>query len=226
MKRKIIKVTAVILSVAMLLCTSIFLVHAANKVRIVIDGQELIPTDVNGNIVEPIIIDGTTYLPVRAVAEALGKAVSWDGPSFTVYLGDMDGELEYPTVELQDMTSIADKPKTCSSFSDNYGNRYAQGVYYQWNSSVGETTTLEYLLNMKYSALKGTLCIESGEDDNGTVYMQVIADGRTIYTSPDMDKTSRPISVDVNVTGYNDVKILLYSEQGTSIIFADAGFYQ
>ena len=53
-------------------------------IRIVIDGQELHPTDANGNTVEPMIYNGTTYLPVRAVASAIGKAVSWDGPTYTV----------------------------------------------------------------------------------------------------------------------------------------------
>ena len=72
----------------------------ANGVKIVVDGEKLNPTDVNGNKVEPFIYNGTTYLPVRAVANALGKEVYWDGPSYTVYLGDMKGELEYPTVEL------------------------------------------------------------------------------------------------------------------------------
>jgi hypothetical protein len=33
-----------------------------------------------------LIIDGTTYLPVRAIAEALGLTVGWDGPTKTVYL--------------------------------------------------------------------------------------------------------------------------------------------
>ena len=47
-----------------------------NGVKIVIDGQKLNPTDANGNTVEPIIYNGTTYLPVRAVANAFGKAVS------------------------------------------------------------------------------------------------------------------------------------------------------
>jgi hypothetical protein len=208
---------------AVLLCSSAVPTFADNTVRIVVDGQEIIPTDANGNVVEPIIINGTTYLPVRAVAEAFGKAVSWDGPSYTVYLGDMGGDLEYPTVELQDMTSISDKPEAWKTLTDNYGNRYSKGVIY---SSWSGEKTLEYLLNMKYSSLKGTLCIENGENHDGTVYMQVIADGRTIYTSPEMDKTSSPVNVDVNVTGYNDVKIILSSNKYVTIAFADAGFYQ
>ncbi|MBQ7901437.1 MAG: hypothetical protein IJ365_05695 [Clostridia bacterium] len=33
----------------------------ANGIKIVVDGQKLNPTDVNGNRVEPIIYNGTTY---------------------------------------------------------------------------------------------------------------------------------------------------------------------
>ncbi len=57
-------------------------------VSLVIDGQLVVPKDVNGNLVEPFIVDGTTYLPVRAIAEALGKEVSWDGETKTVFIGD------------------------------------------------------------------------------------------------------------------------------------------
>ena len=55
-------------------------------IRITLDGQEIRPTDANGNEVEPFIIDGTTYLPVRGVASALGLDVGWDDEANTVAL--------------------------------------------------------------------------------------------------------------------------------------------
>ena len=55
-------------------------------VSIVIDGETLEPKDVNGNIVDAVIYEGTTYLPVRAVAQALGAEVGWDQETRTVYL--------------------------------------------------------------------------------------------------------------------------------------------
>lgn len=57
-----------------------------NDIKITLNGQELTPTDANGNYVEPFIIDGTTYLPVRAVSNALGLGVEWDGTNKTVVL--------------------------------------------------------------------------------------------------------------------------------------------
>lgn len=66
-----------------------------NNIKIFIDGSELIPKDANGNTVEPFIMNGTTYLPVRAVANAFGKDVDWDGETNTVYLGAKPGENIY-----------------------------------------------------------------------------------------------------------------------------------
>lgn len=56
-------------------------------VKLVVDGVTITPKDAKGNVVDPFIVDGTTYLPVRAVAEALGKEVDWDGSTKTVYIG-------------------------------------------------------------------------------------------------------------------------------------------
>ena len=42
------------------------------NVKLVIDGEEITPKDANGNIVEPFIYNGTTYLPVRGTANLAG----------------------------------------------------------------------------------------------------------------------------------------------------------
>ena len=57
-----------------------------NDIRITLDGAEIIPVDAQGNAVEPFIIDGVTYLPVRGIANALGLGVDWDGDTNTVIL--------------------------------------------------------------------------------------------------------------------------------------------
>jgi len=40
-----------------------------NNIKIVIDGREIHPTDASSGNVEPFIVNGTVYLPVRAVGE-------------------------------------------------------------------------------------------------------------------------------------------------------------
>ena len=50
------------------------------------------PTDANGDYVEPFIIEGTTYLPVRAIASALDLDVNWDEETSTVILDEKASE--------------------------------------------------------------------------------------------------------------------------------------
>jgi len=81
-----------------------------NNIKIMIDGEEVTPKDVNGNVVEPFIIDGTTYLPVRAVASLLGKDVNWDGNTNTVYIGKMPSnktEYQLNTDIMNDFTDVS-----------------------------------------------------------------------------------------------------------------------
>lgn len=57
-----------------------------NDIKISINGAAITPTDANGNAVVPFAIDGTTYLPIRAVASALDLDVNWDSSTKTVLL--------------------------------------------------------------------------------------------------------------------------------------------
>ena len=43
-----------------------------NNIKLYVNQKLITPKDAAGNTVEPFIYNGTTYLPVRAVANALG----------------------------------------------------------------------------------------------------------------------------------------------------------
>lgn len=91
------------------------------------------------------------------------------------------------------------------SLTDNYGNSYSS-AFYSIGSLEGRTEA-EYLLNNQYSRFKGTLCIEKGESSGNAVRMEVIANGKKIYSSPEMNKTSAPVDFDVNVEGYHHIEL-------------------
>ena len=57
-----------------------------NNIKVALNGEQIAFIDANGNPVEPFIIDGTTYLPIRAVSGALGLDVGWDSATSTVTL--------------------------------------------------------------------------------------------------------------------------------------------
>ena len=109
-------------------------------IKISLNGNEITPKDANGNVVEPFIIDGTTYLPVRAVAGALGLDVGWDGDTNTVILSN----------ELIPVSPSDNKSNGKLSITDgrirNY-NGYPQvhvGFQNDWDSNVIRLDILIY----------------------------------------------------------------------------------
>ncbi len=67
-------------------------------ISIVVNGAEIAPCDENGNPTEPFIMNSTTYLPVRAIANALGLGVEWIPATSTIAL-TRGGEVNYGSGE-------------------------------------------------------------------------------------------------------------------------------
>lgn len=93
MKNKKIRVAVIVMSLILVLTGAAYASIGSrtaelfyNNIKIWLDGKEIVPVDASGNVVEPFIIDGTTYLPVRAVSSALGLDVSWNDQTKTVEL--------------------------------------------------------------------------------------------------------------------------------------------
>lgn len=59
---------------------------SGDGISIYISGVRFIPKNALGETVEPVLKDGTVYLPIRAVGEAFDKIVSWDGATLTASL--------------------------------------------------------------------------------------------------------------------------------------------
>lgn len=55
-------------------------------IRVFVDGNVIVPTDVNNAYVAPKNVDGTVYVPVRAIVEALGMSADWDNDTRTVVI--------------------------------------------------------------------------------------------------------------------------------------------
>ena len=96
------RVLAAVLCCALALVTVAYATNATKtiqaaymNIKLVVDGVPITPKDSNGSTVEPFIYNGTTYLPVRAIGEALDKQVTWDGKTKTVYIGEAPGQVMY-----------------------------------------------------------------------------------------------------------------------------------
>lgn len=72
-----------------------------NDIKIEINGKLIELKDAKGNKIEPFIYEGTTYLPVRAVAESLGMEVAYVETTNTVKLTTVtDAVYEEPSVPI------------------------------------------------------------------------------------------------------------------------------
>jgi len=54
------------------------------------NGEAFIARDVNDKVVYPIVVNGTSYLPVRAISSVAGLKVDWDGNTRTILLTSSD----------------------------------------------------------------------------------------------------------------------------------------
>lgn len=59
----------------------------SGSIKMKLYGKDFTPQETDGTYIKPISYNGRTYLPVRALAEALNIPVEWDGPTSTVWLG-------------------------------------------------------------------------------------------------------------------------------------------
>ena len=55
-------------------------------IKVSLDGKVLDLRDAKGNVVEPFKLNGTNYVPVRAISQIMGRDVAWDGANATVLL--------------------------------------------------------------------------------------------------------------------------------------------
>ena len=94
------------------------------NIKITLDGQEVTPADANGKSTEPFAIDGTVYVPVRAISEALGLDVEWDAKTNTVKLSTG------AVVEGDKVTWVNDNVKITDASFDKYfkGTTALEGV--------------------------------------------------------------------------------------------------
>lgn len=106
-----------------------------NNIKISMNGNEIKPTDADGNYVEPFIIDGTTYLPVRAVANAIGLNVGWDESTKTVLLSNTD------TTTQTTGNVVYDKGGIKITYNGIKDSGYSKNIQFliENNSSIGIT---------------------------------------------------------------------------------------
>ncbi len=87
-----------------------------------IDGEVCTFKNANGEVVYPMLYDGTTYLPVRAIGELMGKTVYWYEDDKLIELKDEKTTVTDADVIVTDGNSTSDKPKSAVGTSGGSGS--------------------------------------------------------------------------------------------------------
>lgn len=182
-------------------------------IKIFIDGQLQVPTDVNGNVVEPIIYNGTTYLPVRALTGMLtDKEVAWDSDTESVYIGLKPGQGE--VIQLQELKAYGGGINTGSNakfrlLGEDQTPVNSFTMYNLSNSYVNSSAT--YILNEQYTTLQGMLAVNSkaiSSTAGGVKVYSVDRNGNeTLLKEYSLAAGDDPIPVTFNIRGCYAIKI-------------------
>lgn len=129
-----------------------------NSVTIQVNGSPYTPVDSNGKKLTPITYNGLTYLPVRAIGEAVGVPVSYDAETHKVLIGKGAGEKSGSSVSSgtrpkylpQDIPVSSDAMITDAQDNTQDGKKQALLVYLTKDSieTVGKTYT-DYINDKK-----------------------------------------------------------------------------
>jgi hypothetical protein len=70
---------------------SVVQAYLNSTIKFTVNGVSWTPKDANGNKISPLVYNGSTYLPAKAVGEAMNATVLWNGNSKTVAITTTGG---------------------------------------------------------------------------------------------------------------------------------------
>lgn len=194
------------------------MIQVYTGVNVYVDDVLIQPKDANGNPVEVFVYNGTTYLPIRAIGNALGKTVQWDAKTSSAYVGKHSSD--QPAVWLKDLDyyygdgnrwSIKDQMK------DNLGNVHEKVITVEYGSG-----SRVYKLNGQYTMISGTLFQDYAlrfMDSEGR--LEIYGDGKLLYSAT-MAGGRDPLDFTVDLTGVLELKV---NYKGAYTGLADCGLW-
>ena len=143
---------------------------------LVADGAEVISE------AEPFSVDDVTYVPVRAVAEALGKEITWDEEANTVYIGAVPGQESWmrllPPYTVDGSLAYALSGDNESTYFTVAGQSYTEGVYLEHAETEQSASALWYTQG-KYQSITFRVGHVDNSGNNDAV-LTVYLDGKKL----------------------------------------------
>ncbi len=171
-------------------------------ISVFLNDQKITPRDANGNPVEVFTYKGTTYLPVRAICDALNQPVQWDGKTRSVYIGEHTGTEPAVWVCDLDYFDKDGKWEMGETTKDNLGVEHRHSVH------GGEHIT--YKLNGRYSRLTGSFFLlyekRAVSSTLVDIRLTIYGDNEKLWSGV-VNCGVDPLDLDINVTGVEELKL-------------------
>ena len=222
-----------------------------SDIKIMLNGKEFIATNAKGEKLQPLIYNGSTYLPVKSISEAINLPVKWDPTTKTVFVGKVNvtdadtilSNIDYlsqsatykwgnnPWANYDSKVRIS---KWDSSLSDNTGNAYADGLSFALTgdgtgATYGIISQRDYLLNMEYTKFTGKFVLDSRSKDMpyANAKFSVYGDDKLLYQSTSVTRGSLPVDFSVDVKNIIKLTIIIQNDspKPTDMDYSNTVYY-
>lgn len=109
-----------------------------SPINVMVNGEVFKPKDVNGNDVLVFVYNGTTYAPLRALAEAYGLEVSYDGSRNMAVVNDPGKAAATAPASTPSVSSFSSQWTVTETPVTNYGTEKIFNADYSGSMSKAE----------------------------------------------------------------------------------------
>jgi len=201
-----------------------------NVKDIVINRVSKMPTE------QPFTYNGSTYVPLRYISEALGENVAWEASSQTVYIGQRDpNEAYYLEKDVKNMRTgegdylgAVNKNILLDVYHTNYNtmlNNVGESfnTFLNFNGHRSHDQLIEYPLNGQFKRFKARVGISiDTKSVVSTATIKIYGD-QSLIKEFNLSPGSFPEDVDIDLTNYNKLTITVDRTGGNrqSIVFGN-----
>ena len=205
-----------------------------DSIKYMFDGVEKKPSsDAKG-----FIYKGTVYVPVSFFGKSIGKDVSYEGKTKTVWVGKKNGSFKY--LESIDYARRDINVRSSEFYFGKWdkdtfkvaSNSFSHGIGFDLSSfwyNGQSTSTIDYNLNGTYKSLSGKIGIDdSTKNCVSTGKFTVLGDSSELYVIDNIKGGDLPKDISVDISGVLrlQLKFEITGSDAPDMIFADAKLIQ
>ncbi len=180
---------------------------------------------------QPFTYNGTTFVPLRFIADKLGQPIKYDAETQTIFIGKFDGEKVYvgdglQLANLKGTQFSAQTINETAKLKDVLENEYSKYILLDYKSTDVDKPSGEFEIpiNHEYTKFNSTISFtENSNRPDKPIQFNIYADGKRIYAGT-IEPGALPKDINLNI---EDVRTLKFStntdsQKGVQLALFDA----